>query len=88
MRYFLNIASALNICAVVLGLLAIPMGLGNVIGQFFLIPSEKLYERLLLYNYTVCFNWASVVEQQHWELIGLKINFKILRLRKDNKLRF
>ena len=46
--FFLSIASALKIYAVVLGLiLAIPMGLGNVIGAVLFNPDqEKLYRKI------------------------------------------
>jgi uncharacterized membrane protein YfcA len=46
--FFLSIASALNISAVILGLiLAIPMGLGNIIGAVLFNPDkEKLYRKI------------------------------------------
>lgn len=46
--FFLSIAGALNVSAVVLGLiLAIPMGLGNVIGAALFNPvKEKLYRKI------------------------------------------
>ena len=46
--FFLSIAGALNVSAVVLGLiLAIPMGLGNVIGAALFNPEkEKLYRKI------------------------------------------
>jgi len=46
--FFLSIASVLNLYAVVLGLiLAIPMGLGNVIGAVLFNPGkEKLYKKI------------------------------------------
>ena len=46
--FFLSIASVLNLYAVVLGLiLAIPMGLGNVIGAVLFNPGkEKLYRKI------------------------------------------
>jgi uncharacterized membrane protein YfcA len=46
--FFLSIASALNIYAVILGLiLAIPMGLGNIIGAILFNPDkEKLYRKI------------------------------------------
>ena len=46
--FFLSIASALNIYAVILGLiLAIPMGFGNIIGAVLFNPDkEKLYRKI------------------------------------------
>ena len=53
--FFLSIASALNIYAVVLGLvLAIPMGLGNVIGAVLFNPDqEKLYRKIAFFIITM-----------------------------------
>ena len=63
--FFLSIAGALNVSAVILGLiLTIPMGLGNVIGAALFNPEkEKLYRKIAFcINYTVRFDWTSPVK--------------------------